>query len=54
MTDVTEEDSSQFYVTVQEKTVYTMNVHMVLSVFPISTPQERLEDNLSNVELTKS
>lgn len=54
MTDVTEEDSSQFYVVVHEKAVYTMNVHMVMSVFPISNSQERLEDTLSNAELTES
>lgn len=50
MTDLLEEDSSQFYVVVHEKAVYTMNVHMILSVFPTPTPQERLEDNLNNVE----
>lgn len=53
MTDLIEEESSQFYVVVCEKVIYTKNMHMVLIVFPTPTPQERLEDNLNNVECYK-
>lgn len=54
MTGIIEEDSSQFYVVVYEKAVYTVNVHIiVLSVLPMPTPPERLEDNLNSIECYK-
>lgn len=53
MTNLREEDRRQFYLVAREKAVYTMTVHMVLSIFPMPTPQERLEDNMNNAECYK-